>query len=128
MEQKETFKMTYSARQQEEIASIREKYAPREESKMEKLRALDAGVNAKATRVSLVVGILGTLIMGVGMSFVMSDLGEILGRLALPVGIVTGVVGIALLTCAYPLYQRTLKKEREKAAPEILRLTDELMR
>ena len=127
MDNKETFKMTYSAQQQEEIQSIRQKYAPKEESKMDQLRALDAAVNRKATMVSIVVGVIGSIVMGLGMSLVMSDLGLLLGSLALPVGIVIGVAGMAIVACAYPLYNRTLKKEREKAAPEIMRLTDELM-
>ncbi len=129
MENKETFKMTYSAQQQEEIAAIRQKYAPKSEDKMELLRRLDAGVTRKATVLSLVVGILGTLIMGIGMSLTMAaDFAKLLGAAALPVGIGLGVAGIALLACAYPLYQRTLKKEREKIAPEILRLAEELQK
>lgn len=128
MENKETFKLTYSAQQQEEIRAIREKYMPPEESTMEQLRALDAAVNRKAAMVSIIVGVIGAIIMGFGMSLVMSDLGDLFGRLALPAGIVIGVIGIVILALAYPLYSRTLKKEREKAAPEILRLTDELMK
>lgn len=124
----ETFKMTYSAEQQEEIQSIRNKYAPKEESKIEQLRALDTAVNRKATTRSVAVGVIGTLIMGVGMSLAMSELGSALGAAALPAGVVIGTVGIAVLALAYPLYNRTLRVEREKVAPEILRLTDELMR
>lgn len=124
----ETFKMTYSAEQQEEIQSIRNKYAPKEESRIEQLRALDTAVNRKATTRSVAVGVIGTLIMGVGMSLAMSELGNALGAAALPAGVVIGTVGIAVLALAYPLYNRTLRVEREKAAPEILRLTDELMR
>lgn len=128
MKDNETFKMTYSAEQQAEIQSIREKYLPKEATKMEQLRALDAAVNRKATTRSILVGVIGTLIMGLGMSLAMSDFGSTLGSAALPAGIVIGGVGIVLLALAYPLFNRTLKKEREKIAPEILRLTDELMR
>lgn len=128
MENKDTFKMTYSAEQQEEVNRIRQKYAPKEPDKMEQLRALDAGVTNKATVISLVIGVIGALIMGSGMSLVMTDLGSLLGAAALPAGIVTGVIGMILITCAYPLYNRILKKEREKIAPEIIRLTDELMK
>ena len=127
MEDKESFKMTYSARQQEEIQSIRQKYVPKEESKMEQLRALDAHVTKKATMASIIVGVLGALIMGCGMSLIMSDFGRALGAAAFPVGIAAGVLGIALAALAYPVYQRTLKKEREKIAPQIIQLTDELM-
>lgn len=124
----EKFEMTYSAEQQEEIDKIRKKYMPREQDKMEILRALDASVSKKATAVSIIVGIIGTLLMGVGMSLTMSDFGKIIGSIAMPIGITVGIVGIAVLTCAYPIYDHTIKKERKKIAPEIIRLTDELMK
>lgn len=126
MENNETFKMTYSAKQQEEIAQIRKKYQPKELDKMEQLRALDAGVGKKATTVALILGIVGALVMGLGMSLAMTDLSEVLGSIAMPVGIVIGIVGIVLLSLAYPVYNRVLAKEREKIAPQILRLTEEL--
>lgn len=128
MNNKDTFKMTYSAGEQEEIEAIRKKYIPREESKMEQLRRLDESVNKKASAVSIAVGVTGTLIMGIGMSLIMSDFGKLLGSLALPVGVVLGAIGLAVLALAYPLYNRTLKKERKKNAPEILRLSDELLK
>lgn len=128
MKHQETFKMTYSAKQQEEIQAIRNKYVPQEENKMDRLRALDAGVTQKATVLSMTLGIVGTLILGIGMSLIMSDFGKLLGSLAMPVGIGTGALGIAVLACAYPVYRHKVKKEREKIAPEILRLTDELMK
>ncbi len=131
MENKESFNYTYSAKEQEEIKRIRKKYtAPAaEEDKMAQLRRLDARVYSKATMVALVVGIIGALIMGFGMSLVMTDIGAALGTLlTMVIGIGVGVIGIVLVCLAYPLYNRTLKKEREKIAPEILRLTDELMK
>ena len=128
MEQNDSFKMTYSAQQQEEIQSIRQKYVPKEESKMDKLRALDARVSQKATMVSVIVGVIGAMILGCGMSLIMSDFGAALGAAAFPVGIVAGALGIALVALAYPVYHRTLKKEREKIAPQIIQLTDELMK
>ncbi len=133
MESKEMFNYTYSAKEQEEIKAIRRKYAAPEdqEDKLALLRRLDAGVTQKAQVVSLVVGVIGALILGVGMSLTMSDFSKILGAyedMAMPIGIVIGLVGIALVSLAYPLYNRIVKKEREKIAPEILRLTDELMK
>lgn len=127
MEQKETFKMTYSAQQQEEIQSIREKYVPREASKMEQLRALDAAVGQKATMISIILGVIGALLLGAGMSLFMTELGEALGSAALPLGIVVGLVGLLLAGLAYPAYQRILRRERQRIAPEILRLSDELL-
>lgn len=130
-ENNQSFNYTYSAKQQEEIKNIRKKYSLPEEDKMEQLRRLDSSVTQKASVVSLGFGIIGALILGLGMSLAMSDLSEILGsyrEMAMLFGIIIGVVGIVLVSLAYPLYNRTLKKEREKIAPEILRLTDELMK
>lgn len=131
--EKETFHYTYSAKQQEEIKAIRKKYTVLEEKedKMVQLRRLDKGVTQRATLVSIVVGVIGALILGFGMSLMMSEFNEILGlhqQLVMPIGIITGVIGIVLLCCAYPIYNRTIRKEREKLAPEIIRLTDELMK
>ena len=131
MENKENFNYTYSAKEQEEIKAIRKKYAVQEqtEDKMAQLRRLDAGVHSKATTASLVVGVIGTLMMGLGMSLVMTEIGELLGTvLALVIGSGVGIVGIAFVCLAYPIYNRTLKKEQEIIAPEIIRLTDELMK
>lgn len=127
------FSYTYSAKEQEELRKIRDKYtAPTQsENKMEQLRRLDAGVTTKATAVSLTLGIIGALVMGTGMSLAMTDLGELLGSdrgFAMLIGILIGLVGIVLVCLAYPTYNRIVKKEREKIAPEILRLTDELMK
>lgn len=133
MDKKETFNYTYSAKEQEEIKAIRQKYAPtpKKEDSMTRLRRLDAAATQKATVIALIFGIVGTLIMGFGMSLIMSDFGKIFGtfkEMAMPVGIVVGVIGMVLLVLAYPLYNRTLKRQREKIAPEIIRLTDELMK
>lgn len=130
--EKEAFRFTYSAKEQEEIKKIREKYAaPLEEDKMTRLRSLDEGVTRKATAASLVFGIIGALILGSGMSLVMTDFGGRFGlsvEIAMLIGIVVGVIGIVFVSLAYPIYNRILKKEREKIAPEILRLTEELMK
>ena len=128
MENKEGFNYTYSAAQQQEVEDIRKKYLPKEEDKMEQLRMLHGIPTKKAQTVSLVVGILGALIMGTGMSLAMTDIGAVLGSLAMVIGILVGIVGMVLVALAYPLYNRVLKKQREKIAPEILRLTDELMK
>ena len=128
MENKEGFNFTYSAAQQQEVENIRKKYLPKEEDKMEQLRKLHAIPTQKAQAASLAVGIIGALIMGTGMSLAMTDIGAALGSLAMVIGIVIGIVGMVLVALAYPLYNRVLKKQREKIAPEILRLSDELLK
>lgn len=64
---KETFEYTYSAKQQQEIENIRKKYLPKEEDKMEQLRRLDRSATKKGTMVSIILGTVSTLILGVGM-------------------------------------------------------------
>lgn len=117
------FQYTYSAKEQEEIKKIRSKYLPKEEDKMEQLRRLDAKVTQKATMISIMVGVIGTLILGLGMSccMVWTD------NLLIP-GIIVGIVGMIVLALAYPLYTSTVKKERERIAPVVLSLTEELMK
>ena len=130
-QEKETFNYTYSAKEQMEIQNIRKKYVAPEEDKMERLRRLDAGVAKKATTAALIPGIIGTLLLGFGMSLVMSDLNRILGfnqNMAMLIGIIAGMIGIALVCSAYPLYNQITRKERAKIAPEILQLTEELMK
>lgn len=125
------FKYTYSAKEQDEILKIRQKYQPKEEDKMEYLRRLDAQVTRKATMMSISIGIIGALIMGSGMSMIMTKLGEHLGLsgiIGMIVGISIGVIGMVCVCVAYPVYNVTLRKEREKIAPEIFRLTEELMK
>lgn len=119
----EVFSYTYSAREQEEVKQIRKKYMPKEADKMEQLRRLDRSVTRKGTAISIVVGIIGALTLGIGMCCVMVWMGQWF----VP-GIVIGLVGIILVSLAYPLYTRVIQKEREKVAPEILRLTEELMK
>jgi uncharacterized membrane protein YccF (DUF307 family) len=128
MENNENFSFHYSAQQQKEVENIRKKYLPKEEDRMEQLRKLHAIPTQKAQTASIVLGTIGSLVMGTGMSFAMTDIGTALGSLAMIIGIVVGIVGMVLVALAYPVYNRVLKKQREKIAPEILRLSDELLK
>lgn len=127
------FTYTYSAKEQAELKRIREKYtAPTEaEDKMARLRRLDASVTNTAQAVALVFGVIGTLILGFGMSLIMTELAEILGLngdMAMVIGIIVGVVGGVIASLAYPIYNAVVKAKCKKLAPEIIRLTDELMK
>ena len=127
------FTYTYSAKEQAELKRIRDKYtAPTEvEDKMTRLRRLDSSVTNTAQAVALVLGVIGTLILGFGMSLVMTELAESLGisgDVAMVIGIIVGIVGGILASLAYPIYNAIVKAKRKKLAPEIIRLTDELMK
>ena len=132
-QEKSGFTYTYSAKEQAELKRIRDKYtAPTAaEDKMARLRRLDASVTNTAQAVALVFGVIGTLILGFGMSLVMTDFSEILGiggTMAMVIGISVGIVGGVLASLAYPIYTAIVKAKRKKLAPEIIRLTDELMK
>ena len=127
------FSYSYSAREQEEIKKIRKKYAEdsarTDESSIERLRRLDASVTKKGTVASIIVGVISSIVMGAGMSIVMTDLGALLPEmLSLFIGIAVGVVGIVGVALAYPIYKAITKKERERIAPEVLRITEELLK
>lgn len=123
-----SFEYTYSAERQQEIEAIRKKYLPKEEDKMEQLRRLHSIPTQKAQAASIAIGVLGTLILGTGMSLCMTELGAALGHLAMVIGILVGLFGLVMVALAYPLYNRVLRRERQRIAPEILRLSEELLK
>ena len=95
---------------------------------MAQLRKLDQRATQKAQAWAIALGVVGALILGTGMSLAMTELSGFLGGTAMFIGIPVGLVGIVLAVLAYPVYNRILKKERQRIAPEILRLTEELMK
>ena len=115
----EPFEYTYSAKQQEEIDKIRKKYLSKEEDKMELLRKLDRDVTKPGTVWALVFGITGCLLFGLGMCCVM-----VWGMLL--IGILVGLWGMGIMGLALPVYRIITGKQREKIAPQILALTEEL--
>jgi len=126
MEEKNIFEYSYSARQQEEVDAIRKKYLPKEEtskelSKLEELKQLDKKVELTATLWAIAVGMIGTLVFGTGMSLIMAF--ETARYIQ---GIMVGVLGMLGIALALPVYRIVLKKQREKVAPKILELTEEL--
>ena len=123
-----SFEYTYSAQRQQEVEAIRQKYLPKEEDKMEQLRKLHSIPTQKAQSASIAVGVIGALILGTGMSLCMTELGAALGSYAMIFGIIIGLVGMVMVAAAYPLFNRVLHKEREEIAPQILQLTDELLK
>lgn len=122
--EREPFVYSYSAAEQSELRRIREKYRVEtsREKKMREIRKLDQRSTSLAAAVSLTVGIVGTLMMGGGMSIAM-----LMSQSYLAIGIILGLAGIAVLASAYPLYHRVLEKEQGKNREKILRLTDELL-
>ena len=128
MSDNDTFRMTYSAEEKDEIERIRDKYTEKKPDDMTRLKALDKESESIATMVSIIAGVVGILIFGTGLSLYLSELGDALGEAVLPVSILVGLVGVILMVSAFPIYMHTLRKEREKRKDEILALADELMK
>ena len=126
--QESSFNYTYSAAQRQEIERIRKKYLPKEEDKMEQLRKIHRSATQKAQSVSITLGVIGALVMGAGMSIVMTELGTLVGEPSMMIGIIVGLAGMVLVACAWPVYKSVLKKERERIAPKVLRLSEELLK
>ena len=121
------FEFNYTApseAERKEIVSIRRQYEPqgeKKESKMERLRRLDAHVKNSANAISLVLGICGVLVFGLGLTMML--------EWALYFcGVVVGVVGAIPTALAYPVYKSILKKNKQKYGKEILDLTEELLK
>ena len=121
MDNNEKFEYTYSAKQQTELENIRKKYLPKAETKMERLRRLDKSAERSGTIISIIAGVAGTLIMGFGMCLCL-EWSQFIA------GIIIGIAGMVILGLAYPIFKYVIKKKREKIAPEILRLTEEIER
>ena len=125
MNEKKKYSYSYSAQENKEIKRIREKYTePSErETKLEQLYRLDESVTKSAMAVSLTVGILGALILGLGMSCVM-----VWAEKMFVPGIIIGIIGLIVTVLAYPIYKIKVEKKRKEIAPLIIKLTDELMK
>ena len=119
-----TFSYQYSAKENAEVQAIRKKYLPRSESKLEELKRLDEAVQTSGMVESLCAGIGGLLIFGLGMCLAMQVIGS--GLVMMIVGILIGIVGMAGMLVAYPVYRKIFKRTKEKYAPRILELTAEL--
>ncbi len=113
------FSYTYSSDTKEELARIRKKYIFQEETTLEKVKKLDNAVTDKATTISLVVGIISTLILGIGICCCL-----VWTQLFI-LGIFVGLLGIFGMASTPALHKYVLRTERTKIAPQILALTDE---
>lgn len=114
--------------QEFEVQKIRTQYMEKGHTGLDALKELDAEVKRPAIVASCVLGSIGAIVMGSGMSLTMTDIGTTLGmENGMIPGIVIGVIGMAMMIAAYPLHQALLSSRRRKYADEILRLSDQIM-
>ena len=124
-----TFSYTYSTRENQEVQNIRKKYMSHEVSDLDALKALDAKVKRPASVFAYTYGSFSAVIMGAGMSLVMTEIGAIIGLASAMVpGIVIGVVGMGMALSTYPIYKKMLSARKKKYAPEILMLSEKIMK
>ena len=118
-----TFNYTYSAARNKEVESIRKKYIPHEESKLKRLKRLDRRVQMAGTIESLCFGIIGALVLGIGMCFFLDVFAGAAWLSALFM-----IIGTVIMIPAYPIYRRIARKTKAELTPEILRLSEEIMK
>ena len=121
MNQENTFSYKYSAKEAKEIQEIRNKYLPQGESKLDELKRLDRVVQNSGVVEALCIGIGSLLIFGLGMCLAMQVVGN--GAWIIALGILLGMIGMAV---SYPIYRAIYRKTKEKHAPRILELAEEL--
>ena len=110
------------------IQKIRTQYTEKELSGLDELKALDSKVKRPANVFAYLFGSIAVLIMGSGMSLVMTDIGEMvgIGDPMIP-GIAIGIVGLLMAIVNYPIYKRILNSRRKKYAPQIIALSEKII-
>ena len=118
-----TFNYNYSAERNKEVESIRRKYMPREESKLEMLKKLDMRVQSAGMIEGLCLGVIGALVFGLGMCFFLDVFSG-----ATWITVLLMVMGAVIMLPAYPIYRKIAAITKTKLAPEILRLSEEIVK
>lgn len=110
------------------VQKIRTQYTEKQATELDALRELDAKVKRPANVLAYTFGTISAIIMGAGMSLVMTDIGATIG-VADPMflGIVIGVIGMVMALINYPMYKGILGSRRKKYAEQIMKLSDKIM-
>lgn len=110
------------------VQKIRTQYTEKEHTQLDELKELDAKVKRPANIFAYTFGSLGAIIMGSGMSFIMTDIGSALGMEdTMNVGIIIGILGMLMAIINYPIYKSILSSRRMKYADQIMNLSEKIM-
>ena len=110
------------------VQKIRTQYTGKQHTELDALKALDAKVKKPANAFAYTYGSVSAVVMGAGMSLVMTEIGEIIGLAnAMVPGILIGIVGMGMALLTYPIYKKMLNARKKKYAPEILKLSEKIM-
>jgi len=111
------------------VQKIRTQYTEKQHTELDELKALDARVKKPANVFAYTYGSVSAVVMGSGMSLVMTDIGAMIGIASTMIpGIVIGVVGMGMALSTYPIYKRILNSRKKKYAPEIMELSAKIMK
>ena len=110
------------------VEKIRTKYVEKQDSSLDELRKLDKKVKTPAEVFAYIFGSISALVMGAGMSLVMTDVATMLGLGDMTVpGIAIGVVGMALAIINYPIYKGILSSRKKKYADKVVELSNKIL-
>jgi hypothetical protein len=110
------------------VQKIRTQYTEKQHTELDALKELDAKVKRPANVFAYIYGSVSAIVMGAGMSLVMTDIGAIIGLASAMIpGIVIGIVGMGMALSTYPIYKKMLNDRKKKYAPEILKLSEKIM-
>lgn len=110
------------------VQQIRTQYTEKQHTELDELKELDAKVKRPANVFAYIYGSVSAIVMGAGMSLVMTDIGATVGLAdAMIPGIVIGVVGLGLALLTYPIHKGILNSRKKKYAPEILKLSEKII-
>jgi hypothetical protein len=110
------------------VQKIRTQYTEKQHTELDELKALDAKVKKPANVFGYTWGSISAIIMGAGMSLVMTDVGAVIGLAdAMIPGIIVGILGMGMALLTYPMYKGILNARKKKFAPKILALSEQLM-
>ena len=111
------------------VEKIRSQYTEQQHTELDALKALDAKVKKPANVFGYTYGSIGAIVMGAGMSLVMTDIGTMIGLTAAMVpGIAIGIAGMAMAMTTYPIYKKILNSRKKKYAGKILELSERIMK
>ena len=111
------------------IEKIRAQYTEDRHTELDALKALDARVKKPANVFGYVYGSIGAIVMGAGMSRVMTDIGTMLGMAETMVpGIAVGIAGLVMSCTTYPIHKKLLASRKKKYAPQSLALSERMMK
>lgn len=109
------------------VEKIRSQYTKQQHTELDELKALDAKVKKPAKVFGYTYGSIGAVVMGAGMSLVMTDIGAMIGLTATMVpGVAVGITGMGMVLTTYPVYKKILNARKKKYAHQIMELSDRI--